>query len=260
MNSANAAIAAIYRYPVKGLTPERLDRVTLAPGQTLPADRRYAIENGDSGFDPASPVWKAKTHYLMLMRNERLAALHTHYDDATHVLAIRHDGHEVVRADLATAAGRKAVEDWFTANFADELRGPPRILSAPNYSFSDVSKKVVSIINLDSVAAVADMVKAAVDPLRFRGNLHVSGWPAWHEFDLMGRTLAVGGVRMKVVKRIVRCAATNVDPNTAERDMNIPHTLMRELGHADLGVYGEVIEGGEIVTGDAIHAEQVALL
>ena len=64
---------------------------------------------------------------------------------------------------------------------------------------------------------------------------------------------------MKVIKRIVRCAATNVDPATAARDMNIPHTLMRELGHADLGVYAEVLDGGEIATGDAIHVTAPAL-
>ena len=43
---------SIYRYPVKGLSPEKLDGVRLEPGQTLPADRKYAIENGPSGFDP----------------------------------------------------------------------------------------------------------------------------------------------------------------------------------------------------------------
>jgi uncharacterized protein YcbX len=48
-------IASIYRYPVKGLSPEALPNVALGVGQTLPADRRYAIENGPSGFDPAAP-------------------------------------------------------------------------------------------------------------------------------------------------------------------------------------------------------------
>jgi uncharacterized protein len=47
-----ASIQSIYRYPVKGLSPERMMRVSLAPGETLPADRAYAIENGPSGFDP----------------------------------------------------------------------------------------------------------------------------------------------------------------------------------------------------------------
>jgi hypothetical protein len=255
-----ATIASIYRYPVKGLTPESLPKVALRPGQTLPADRAYAIENGPSGFDPADPVWKAKTHYLMLMRNERLAALRSRYDDATHTLSISADGTEVARGDLSTAAGRAAIESYVAIHFADELKGPPRLLIGSGYSFSDVAMKVVSIINLGSVAALEQVIGRPVHPLRFRGNLHVAGWPAWHEFDLLGQTLAIGEVRLKIVKRIVRCAATNVDPDTAARDLEIPATLQRTYGHADLGVYAEVIDGGSIAVGDTIESTQPALL
>lgn len=246
-------LAAIYRYPLKGLSPEAMPRVALQPGETLPSDRRYAIENGDSGFDPASPAWKPKTHYLMLMRNERLAALRTHFDDPTTTLTIRHNGAVAARADLETADGRAAIESFFATYCADELRGPPRVLTSPGYSFSDVPQKVVSIINLASVAAVEGMTGAAVDPLRFRGNLHVAGWPAWREFDLLGQTLSIGGLKVQVMKRIVRCAATNVDPTTAERDLEIPATLMRRLGHADCGVYAQVVGGGEIAAGDEVR-------
>ena len=54
-NAIPRQIDSIYRYPVKGLTPEPLPRAALQPGQTLLADRRYAIENGPCGFDPAEP-------------------------------------------------------------------------------------------------------------------------------------------------------------------------------------------------------------
>ena len=111
---------------------------------------------------------------------------------------------------------------------------------------------MVSIINLASVAAIETIVGQPVNPLRFRGNLYVSGWPAWHEFDLLGKELTIGGVRLKVVKRIVRCAAVNVDPVTAERDMNIPQALMQMFDHADCGVYAEVITGGTIAAGDSV--------
>jgi uncharacterized protein YcbX len=248
----SAHIASLYRYPVKGLSPEPLPRVALTPGQTLPADRRYAIENGPTGFDPAEPKWLPKTHYLMLMRNERLAALHTHFDDASHVLTIRHDGAIVAQGDLERAEGRTAIERFFASDFATELKGPPKIISGGGFSFSDVARKVVSIINLSSVAAIEDIVGQPVHPLRFRANLYVRGWPAWHELDLLDQTLAVGAARLKVVKRIVRCAATDVDPETAARDLNIPHTLMRRFGHADCGVYAEVIAGGSIAAGDTI--------
>ncbi|MGA2058013.1 MAG: MOSC domain-containing protein [Bradyrhizobium sp.] len=249
-----AQITSLYRYPVKGLSPEPLPNVTLDIGQTFPADRRYAIENGPSGFDPKAPVWLPKPHFLMLMRNERLARLQTHFEDQTHLLTIRKDGAVAVRGDLETAEGRHTIEQFFVANFADDLRGPPKVLSSEGHSFSDVPRKVVSIINLASVAAIAGLVDWDVNPLRFRGNMHVTGWPAWHEFDLLGQTLAIGDVRLKVVKRIQRCAAVNVDPDTAIRDLEIPATLQRRLGHPDCGIYAEVIAGGTLRVGDEVAA------
>lgn len=255
MPSAQPTIQAIYRYPVKGLTPERLDQAQLAIGATLAGDRAYAIENGPSGFDPGAPAHMPKTKFLMLMRNERLATLRSHFDDATHTLVIESEGREAVRGDLLSAAGRAAIEAFFASYCADELRGPPRVLQAADFSFSDVAKKVVSIINLASVAAIETATGAAVHPLRFRGNVYVEGWPAWHEFDLLGREIAIGpNARLKIVKRIVRCAATNVDPDTGIRDLEIPKTLMQTFDHADCGVYAEVVTAGEIATGHSITA------
>jgi uncharacterized protein len=251
-----AKIDSIYRYPVKGLSAEPLDHVDLAVGQTLPADRRYAIENGPSGFDPEAPGWLPKAYFLMLMRNERLAGLQTHFDDDTHLLTIRSNGAVAARGDLETAEGRGAIEQFFAANFAEDLKGRPKVLSAEGHSFSDVPRKVVSIINLASVGAIAGLVDWNVHPLRFRANLHVTGWPAWHEFELLGRTLAIGDVRLKVVKRIQRCAAVNVDPDTAIRDLEIPATLQRRLGHADCGIYAEVVTGGTVGVGDEVAAEE----
>src|ERR1700752_4551006 len=89
---APAKITGLYRYPVKGLTPEPLPRAELRPGQTLLPDRRYAIETGPSGFNPAEPAWLSKPHFLMLMRDEWLAGLRTHFDDATNVPTLRHNG------------------------------------------------------------------------------------------------------------------------------------------------------------------------
>jgi uncharacterized protein YcbX len=260
LESPSPHLVSIHRYPVKGLSPEPLAEVALRAGQTLPNDRRYAIENGPSGFDPAHPQYFPKIKFLMLMRNERLAALRTHYDDSSGVFTIRADGTEAARGDLGTAAGRAAIERYFAENFARELNGLPKILSAQGHSFSDVAKKVVSVINLGSVAALEEIIGQRVHPLRFRGNLAVSGWPAWHELSLLGQILAVGDTRLRVVKRIVRCAATNVDPDTAARDLNIPQTLMQSYGHADCGVYAEIITGGNIAVGDAIRIEEPALL
>ena len=255
MLSAKATIQAIYRFPVKGLSGEPLASTVLAAGQTVPADRIYAIENGPSGFDPAAPAYFPKQRFLMLMRNERLAMLDARFDDASHTLSLRRDDREFVRADLHTTQGRVAVQKFFADFCADELRGPPKILHAPGHSFSDVAKKVVSIINLASVAAIEAVIGLPIDPLRFRANLYIQGWPAWQEFDLLNRQIAIGGsAQLRVVKRIVRCAATNVDPRTGVRDLAIPDTLMRTFDHADCGIYAEVLAGGPIAIGDSVNA------
>ena len=254
MTTPLARIDAIYRYPVKGLSPQPLERTSLAVRQTLLADRLYAIENGPSGFDPAAPAYFPKQRFLMLMRNERLAALRTDYDEASHTLIIHADGREAARGDLRSPQGRSAIERFFATSFASELRGPPKVLFGQGHSFSDVAKKVVSIINLASVAAVETAAGAAVHPLRFRGNIYVAGWPAWHEFDLLGREFAIGkSARVKVIKRIQRCAATDVDPNTGIRDLTIPRTLMQSFGHTNCGVYAEVVAAGAIAVGDALR-------
>jgi len=249
-----ARIQSLYRYPVKGLSPEPLARAQLSPGQTVPGDRLYAIENGPSGFDPAAPKYFPKSQFLMLMRNERLATLETRYDDATHQLTIRHEGRELARGDLSAKEGRLAIEAFFRRFIPAELRGPPKVLHAAGHSFSDVAAKVVSIINLASVGAIETVVGVPVDPLRFRANVYVDGWPAWNEFSLLGQEIRIGDARLKVVKRIVRCAATNVDPTTGMRDLEIPATLLRTFDHADCGIYAQVLDGAEIAPGSEISA------
>ncbi len=196
----------------------------------------------------------------MLQRDEWLAGLRTDFDDSSHVLTIRRNGTVAVQGDLETAEGRAAIERFIATQYAGQIKGPPKVLTSPGHSFSDVARKVVSIINLASLRAIENMVGQGVHPLRFRANLYVEGWPAWHEFELLDRTLAIGDVRLKVVKRIVRCAAVNVDPDTAMRDLAIPQALQRRLGHGDCGIYAEVTTGGSIAAGDAIMVEQPELL
>jgi len=254
MTSGPATIRAIYRYPVKGLSPQALEQTRLSIGQTIPSDRLYAIENGPCGFDPAAPAYFPKQRFLMLMRNERLAALRTGYDEATHTVTVHWQGTEAARGDLRTDKGRDAIEQFFAGYCADELRGPPKVLYGKGHSFSDVAKKVVSIISLASVAAVENAAGVPVNPLRFRGNLYVTGWPAWHEFSLVDRVLTIGETaQMKVVKRIQRCAATDVDPDMGIRDLSIPRTLIENFDHTDCGVYAEVIAAGDIVVGDTVN-------
>jgi uncharacterized protein YcbX len=249
---AMGTIRHLYRYPVKGLSAEPLDLARLEPGQTIAFDRAYAIENGPGRFDPDVPRHLPKINFLMLMRHEKLAGLSTEFDDATHTLSIRRDGKQVARGALNTRLGRQMIEQFMAGYMAGDLKGPPRIVSAPGHSFSDVADKCVHIVNLETIRALGSEFGRELHPLRFRANIYVDGIDPWREFDWLDRELVAGDARLEVFARTPRCDAVNVDPQTAMRDIGLPPDMMRALGHNDLGVYARVTGAGTLRLGDQI--------
>lgn len=250
-----ATLASLWRYPVKGLAGQALSSAVMTPGETLALDRAYAIENGPGPFDPANPRHLPKIHFLMLMRNEHLAALDTGFEEATQTLTLRSAGGEpAANGDLRTPQGCAAIEDFLASCLpASALRGRPRVVRAPGHSFSDVAAKCVHIVNLESVRALSTILGRPVDARRFRANLYLEGLPAWCELDWPGKTLeGADGLALEVFKRTERCAATNVDPATGARDLNIPSTLSRTLGHTDFGIYARCTSPGMIAVGDTL--------
>lgn len=249
-NSTYAEIISLYRYPVKGLTPQKLDIAQLTPGETLAGDRVFAIENGPGRFDPEQPRHVPKTNFLMLMRNERLAALQTDYEDEGQTLTIRRDGKQVTQGSLATKLGRQIIEQFLASYMQSDLKGPPRIVAAPGHSFSDMAAKCLHLVNLASLRDLENEVGKPLDPLRFRANIYFDGIEPWQERTWVGQEISIGGVRLKVFASTVRCDATNVNPVTAERDTAIPPLLLNSFGENAFGIYAKVIEGGEIRPGD----------
>ncbi len=246
-----AQLAALYRHPVKGFTPERLDQVQLAAGACFPCDRLYAVEDGPSGFDPAAPAHIAKMKFTVLAKIPRVAKARTAYDEASGVLTARAEGAADFAGDLRGAAGRRGFETWLADLLGDEALGPLRVIEGPGaHRFMDSRSGYVSMVNLASVRDLAARLGRPVDPLRFRANLYVEGWPAWVENDWTGRTMRVGKARAQVLKPIVRCAATHVDPATAERDIEVVKALFDHYGHMHCGVYLNVDAGGPVREGD----------
>lgn len=248
-----ATITDIYRYPVKGLSAQALTETVAAAGEVLPFDRAYALARAETEFDPARPEWLPKTHFLMLMRDVKLAQLKTTFDEARHVLRLATEDGELGEIDLMSSNGRQRLEELIAGHLGLADDQWPRLVDAPGFSFSDHSNKVVSIINLATVRDVAEAAGQPVDPLRFRANLYVDGIPAWAEFDWVGHMAEIGDAQLAITNRTDRCAATNVDPTSGTRDMNIPKTLTKSFGHYDVGVYARVDRGGRITVGDAVR-------
>ena len=246
-----ARIAALYRHPVKGFTPERLTSAGLRAGDFFPCDRLYAVEDGPSGFDPASPAFVPKSSFTVLAKMAEVAKARTAYDESSGVLSVAAEGRPSIRARLTDEAGRLAFAGWLTEFLGDAAAGPLKVVAGPGHRFTDHPEGHVSVINLESVRALEQRIGRPIDPLRFRANVYVEGWPAWAENEAVGQSMVLGQAAAEVFKPIVRCAAPDVDPATGERDMEITKALFDNFGHLFCGVYVKVTDGGRVAEGDA---------
>jgi hypothetical protein len=246
-------VEKICRYPVKGLTAESLTSTILTSGQGLSGDRRFALTLGTTPVSGPTMAWMPKSAFLILMKNEKLAKLTARFDDETGTLSIERGGRPVTKGNITTPIGRAMIEEFFAAYIGDEARGRPKLVECePGAMLSDHANAVLSIINLASVRDLERVTGADIDPLRFRANVYLDGLDAWAEFDWVGKDITLGTAALNVTTRIDRCAATNVDPETGERDLNLPKDLQRGFGHIDMGIYATVTKTGEITIGDSL--------
>jgi uncharacterized protein YcbX len=250
-------LARLYRYPVKGLAGEALERIAVATGDGLPGDRRFAIVTGRTAFDEARPRWLRKEAFVMLMRDgdEALARLGCAYEDAGAVLIATPPGDAARRLDLRTVAGRADATHLVTALLGPRSDGPVRVVAAGTLSLTDIPQNGLSIINLSSVDDFARRIGRTVDPLRFRANCYLDGLPAWSERDWIGRTIRIGDVSVTIAAHIRRCNATQVDPTTATRDLDTIRLLKTHYGHVDLGLYADVTRGGTLSIGATVEVD-----
>jgi uncharacterized protein YcbX len=195
----------------RSVTP--LTTMAVSQGQGLSFDRAFALALGTTRFDPEAPKPLDKGHFLMLRKNEKLAALATRLDPETGTLTIRHRGKLVLEAVMTGAAGRVAIEDFMASYLGEETEGRPHLVSAVGHKFTDVSvispvmMKAISVINLASVRALEEATRTPLHPLRFRANIYLDDAPAWAELDWLGREVEIGGIRFRGALRTRRCAA-----------------------------------------------------
>src|ERR1700756_5636913 len=242
-----ASVTAIYRYPVKGLSAERMVRVALVPGECLPHDRRFAIALGSTLFDPQRPEWLSKIHFIMLMRDEKLAQLQTRFDAKSGVLTIAENGRVLLRERMTETGGCRLIAEFFAGFLEPAVNGPLRVVEAAGHAFADARRKpnattdkYVSLINRASIAALEAAMGVPVDPIRFRANIYFDGAAAWSEHDWVDNEITVGAARLRVISPITRCAATRQSGHRGARPRYRRSPRSRFLPHQ----YGGLRRGG----------------
>jgi GntR family transcriptional regulator/MocR family aminotransferase len=255
--NAMISVSKIYRYPIKGLSAQPLSRIALETDKPFPQDRIFALVRPGAPIDRNEPQWAKKGLFVMLMLEENLARVSTHLDTDSLLLTVKQGNQQVISAQLADETDRAKLES-FLWQLVPTLRGPPALVRSKGGHFMDKPDNVISLINLATVRSLEERWGVEIDPLRFRANIYIDGANPWEEFDWVGGEIRIGGTVFSVDRKNGRCGATNVNPLTGKRDLDIPGSLRAAFGHKNLGVYLVVRDGGEIAVGDGVFAPRTA--
>jgi uncharacterized protein YcbX len=259
-----ARVAALYRYPVKGFTPERPEALTVLATGRIAGDRALAFRFADAGLP--EDAWSRKYGFAVLANTPGLARLDLRVDHHKRRLRIALDGQLLVEDELHPE-GRKriaaAIERFVLELPENPLAGhrerqPLQLIGdgvTPRYQDNQAGQ--ITLHSRESVASVAVALRQAhIDEVRFRSNIAIEGVAAWEEQDWMGRHIRIGSVEFEVLRPKVRCLATHANPLTGERDLPVMQTLVRAFQQQEptfaiaLTTAGA---GGEIRVGDAVE-------
>jgi MOSC domain-containing protein len=207
-------VAELWRYPVKSLGGERLDRAEVSTNGIV-GDRVVHVRNA------RGRVVTARTH-------PRLLALHA---------TLGADGEPLIdgrpwTAPESAAAVQAAAGVGVTLARHD---GPERF-------------DVLPLL----VATDGAITALGVDGRRLRPNLVVAGVPGLLERRWPGRRLRVGEVVIALEKLRGRCVMTTYDPDTQVQDLGVLQRIVDDFdGHMALD--SAVLAGGTIAVGDPVE-------
>jgi uncharacterized protein YcbX len=264
-------VVALFRYPVKGFTPEARTELIVQDDGRIAGDRVLAFRFADAALpeERGGMDYWPKAKGLALQDFPSLARLRLAFDDDARRVSVRLGSTLLVEAGL-DAAGRRALVDAATAYVlaspdAARLRRPGRLPleivgDGVASRFQDRLRGFVSVHTRASVDALDGALEAPIDDRRFRSNVVVAGLEPWAELEWTG-SVRIGAVEFEPQGEIVRCLATHANPESGERDAPILTTLTRRFGQQQ-PTLGRLLlpsgAGGVIRVGDEVHVAQWA--
>ena len=257
------SVAALFRYPLKGFTPETRETISVRPDGRVAGDRVLNFRFADA--PAADNEWCRKSHGAVLVNTPGLARLAVRFDDRAQRLRLML-GDTVLADEGLDEAGRArlvaALTRYIDTLEENPLNGHPERLplrlvgdgTTPRYQDNPAGQ--TTLHSRESLASAATALgDAALSELRFRSNIAIEGVLPWAELSWIGRRVRIGSVEFDVVEPKTRCLATHANPRTGERDREIMQTLVRAFGHS-APTFGVALlpsgPGGTITVGDPV--------
>ena len=227
-------VSGLWRYPVKSMAAEALRSVRVG-WHGLAGDRRWAFVR--PGMERSGFPWLTIRQTPALWRYQPYFAEPENVE-ASKTIVKTPDGSEFEVADPALAA---------------HLGDGVRVMKQYSGIFDVMPLSLLSVQSVEQLSASAGL---ALTPLRFRPNILIdapSGAP-FPEDSWTGSILRIAGLRFRVDQRDKRCVMVNIDPSSSSSDPRVLHAIAAER-EARFGVYGTVVQPGEVAIGDLVFCE-----
>jgi len=230
-------ISAIFRFPVKSMAGEMLD-VASVGWHGIEGDRRMAFRRLD---DKSNFPWltASKLPELILYKPFRLDGGNAE-QRPTHVRTP--DGKEC-------ALFSEELREDISKRFGSDVD----LMNLKAGIFDEASISVITTSTLQCIERESDR---EIDLRRFRPNVVIeTDSEPFAEDRWVGQTLMFGegenSAAVKIYMKDERCRMVNLDPDTAERDVQVMRTVVR-LNKNYAGGYGTVVRAGELRVGQVV--------
>lgn len=242
-------LAHIWRYPIKAHGYEALKQVVLTTGKTIPWDREWAVAHEAAKTDGRQ--WVPCVNFSRGAKAPELMAISATLDEAQETITLTHPKLPDLNFSPDTEAAKFL--EWVRPLMPENRAASSRIIRVRENGMTDSDFPSISLNNLATNAEIGQKIGADLSPLRWRGNLWFQNLKPWEEFDWVSKRVRIGSVELYIKERIGRCLATAVNPDTGKRDADTLKILKENWGHTQFGVYGVVLNDGQINIGDKIQ-------
>ena len=247
----NYFLKEIWRYPIKGFNGEKLNSIFLKKNNIIPGDREFALKiNRDKDIKNKYNQWEPKRNFLQLLNYPEISKFHIVIDKKLNLLSIFFDDKNKINLNIDD---NTKISEFFYKRLIKNLDTPLSFIKLNENGFTDNFNPYVSICGDASINEVSKRSKLKLENERFRINFILKTDKPFEEFSWIGKIITIGESKIRIVEKVGRCSAINIQPKTSHNKKDLIKIMLNQLGHKNLGVFGIILNDGLINKGDFLQ-------
>ena len=259
----SATISSINYCPVKSVSFQSIEKCEIKKDVGIIGDRIFAFAKDldleqAKLFEKSPAERKGKWNKVLTLKNSPVLNKYN-FLFKENKLTLTFKDKEILTINVSELSERQLLSNKII-ELENSLKEPIVLMKNEEFPFFDtsISNKVdftnsVSLINIQSINDFQKKIDKKVEISRFRGNICIDGVKPWEEQEWVGKIVKINNVSFKVEKKIPRCVAINLKPQTDDNSLNLLQALKKTYNHFDMGIYLTALDDGKVEVGNQIE-------